>query len=142
MTLQNIIDSILTYIDYRILLIYKHAKSVLPFSGFILSHIKPIALFLVLILSAIVLYQSLFYRWFGYETIPDPITDEFNYTWQGLSLRQFGLPVGWVTFSHIYKEPKYQSRGANLDEFGIISEGKRIDLKEFQKDRRPLVAIE
>lgn len=104
-------------------------------------HIKLITFFIALSLSSIVLYQSIFYRWFGYETIPFPITDEFDYAWQGLSLRQYGLPVGWTILAHIYKEPKYQSRGGNLNEFGIISDGKRIDLREFQKDRRPLIAV-
>jgi len=83
----------------------------------------------------------MFYRWFGYETIPAPITDEFDYAWQGLSLRQYGLPVGWTILDHIYKESKYQSRLASVDKFGVISDGKRIDLREFQKDRRPLIAV-
>lgn len=105
------------------------------------SHIKLITFFIALAISAVVLYQSSFYRWFGYETIPAPITDEFDYAWHGLSLRQYGLPVGWTILAHIYQEPKYQSRKANVDKFGIIADGKRIDLKEFQKDRRPLIAV-
>jgi len=116
-------------------------KSFLSLSCFIFSHIKLITFFIALTISVIVLYQSMFYRWFGYETIPAPITDEFDYAWQGLSLRQYGLPVGWTILDHIYKESKYQSRLASVDEFGVISDGKRIDLREFQKDRRPLIAV-
>ena len=111
-------------------------KSFLSLSCFIFSHIKLITFFIALTISVIVLYQSMFYRWFGYETIPAPITDEFDYAWQGLSLRQYGLPVGWTILDHIYKESKYQSRLASVDEFGVISDGKRIDLREFQKGRR------
>jgi len=105
------------------------------------SHMRLIIFFIALALSTAVLYQSIFYRWFGYETIPAPITDEFDYAWHGLSLRQYGLPIGWTILGHIYKEPKYQSRKASLDKFGIIADGKRIDLREFQKDRRPLIAV-
>lgn len=116
-------------------------KSLLSLYGFIFSHSKLIIFLLVLTISIIVLYQSIFYRWFGYETIPAPITDEFDYAWQGLSLRQYGLPVGWTILAHIYNEPRYQSRKANLDKFGMIVDGERIDLRQFQKDRRPLIAV-
>lgn len=142
MFFQEKIEIGFTYLDKLLLSAYKKIKSSIPLSNILFSHLKIITLFVTIIISIIIIYQSLFYRWFGYETIPMPITDEFNYVWQALSLRQYGLPVGWVTFSYIYKEPKYQTRGANLEGLGIISEGKRIDLYQFQKDRRPLVAIE
>ncbi len=49
--------------------------------------------------------------------------------------------MGWTILSYIYNKPKYQPRGANLEGFGLISDGKRIDLNEFQKDKRPLLAV-
>lgn len=105
------------------------------------SHKKIISLFLSVIISSMVIQQGLFYRWFNYETIPAPITDEFNYVWQGLSLRKHSLPLGWVTFSDIYRNPKYNSKQGNLAGFEIEIDGKKIDKNQFLTDRKPLIAI-
>lgn len=139
----NRIQDVLNFIDYCLASVVKKTLSLLPFLKFISSHLKLISLIISIIILTVVLQQSSFYRWFGYETIPAPTnTDEFNYVWQGLSLRSSGLPIGWVTFSYLYREPKYRSRGGNVVGFNFVTEGKKIDLGEFQKDRKPLVAVE
>ncbi len=133
----------LSLANNRLLFLYKKIKSLLPFQKSTLPYLKIVSLLVALIVSAIILYQSLFYRWFGYETVPSPtITDEYNYVWQGLSLRSTGLPIGWVTFRHIYDKPQYQSKGANLIGFKLVSEGKIITLEEFHKNKNPFIAIE
>ncbi|EKD89943.1 MAG: hypothetical protein ACD_32C00111G0008 [uncultured bacterium] len=99
--------------------------------------------FLVSILiSVIIIWQSTFYRWFGYETIPPPITDEFNYVWQGLSLRSTGLPVAWTTISHVYTGQKNNPRAGNLVGFAMKSENTLINLQEFKRNARPIFAKE
>lgn len=93
------------------------------------------------LISTIAIKQSLFYRWFGYETIPAPVTDEFDYAWQGISLRRYGIPLGWSMWSGEYMSDKYKSKGGSLDGFVISYGGKEIDLKQYLKDPTPYYAI-
>ena len=93
------------------------------------------------IVSLFVIRQSSYFRWFGYETIPIPITDEFNYVWQGISLRRYGLPLGWTTLIDGYSNPQLQTRQGVLDGFGISIEGKLIDLDQFRIDPRPITTV-
>lgn len=110
--------------------------------NFATSHYGIISFITAVIIAVIIIQQSIFLRWFGYETIPSPITDEYDYVWQGLSIREHGLPVAWSILSHIYGDAKYNSRGGNLDGFGITVDNKLINLNEFKKDSRPIIAIE
>lgn len=96
---------------------------------------------MAVLISFWIIQKSVFLRSFGYGTYPTPITDEFNYAWQGLSLRSNSLPLGWVTFSDVYKEPKYNSKYGNLNGFTIAIDGKFVDQKQFLLDKKPLIAI-
>lgn len=109
---------------------------------FIQKNLKLISTVGAACLAAFVIYQGNYSRWIGYETIPTPPLDEFNYIWQAMSLRKYGVPVGWVTFTHLYKAPNFPSRGGNLAGFGVSYDGKIVDLKSFKKDPTPVVAIE
>lgn len=109
--------------------------------NFISTHLRLFSFLIGAGIAALVIQQSIFFRWFGYETIPGPITDEYDYVWQALSLRQYQLPVGWTLSRYIYDKPKYHSRGGDLEGFGIITEGKRVGLAEFKQNSTPLVAI-
>lgn len=99
-----------------------------------------IVLAVTLIISAYIIKESLFYRWFGYETIPAPITDEYDYAWQGMSLRMYGLPIGWTMFDGVYRDEKLEPRQIDLVNFAM-NDGSPVDLKRFLSDRRPLFAI-
>ena len=109
---------------------------------FLGSYTKIFLFIIALVISTLVINKSLFLRWIGYERIPIPLTDEFDYAWLGLSLRTNGVPLAWTTYTHIYKDPNLHTRGGNLKGFGITSDGKNINLGEFKKDPRPVVAIE
>lgn len=103
--------------------------------------LKLLLFLIAVVFSVWTINQSSFLRWFGYETIPTPIIDEFTYVWQGLSLRSTGLPVSYVTDPYVYKNSKFNSRGGNIVGFGVESEGSLIDLTKFKKDPRPVIAV-
>lgn len=107
---------------------------------FIVEKSNWIILGVCLILSLVIIKQSLFYRWFGYETIPTPITDEYDYAWQGMSLRTYGLPIGWTMFDGVYRDDKLDPRQIDLVNFAM-NDGSPVDLKRFLSDHRPLFAI-
>lgn len=102
--------------------------------------LKSIQLQLVLavLITTAVIVKSSYLRWLGYERIPVPLLDEYNYIWQGLSLREYGLPVGWVTFEFLYQ--KYQNKG-KLDGLSIDVGGGAMDLASFKKENKPVHAV-
>ncbi len=108
---------------------------------FIKERSRFISLAVAIIISILVIYQSISLRWIGYEKIPTPITDEFNYAWQALSLREYGVPVAWVTFTDIYNNPNHPFKGADLKGFGLTINKQRVDLKSFKENSIPLVAV-
>lgn len=108
----------------------------------LIKHYRLITLVLAITVSFLVIKQSLFQRWFGYETIPIPITDEFDYAWQGISLYRYGLPLGWTILNDNYTNPKLNPRRGSLTGFAISIDGKIIDLNQFKVNPRPLVAID
>lgn len=80
-------------------------------------------------------------RWIGYDLIPKPFLDEYNYVWQGLSLKANGLPVGWVTFDHLYRNTSLKGRVQN---FGIsvgLPGSPVVDLNIFKKQDKTLTAV-
>lgn len=80
-------------------------------------------------------------RWIGYDLIPKPFLDEYNYVWQGLSMKEHGLPVGWVTFDHLYRPT---SLGGQVKELGISigpAGSPVVDLDKFRKQGRTLTAV-
>lgn len=89
-------------------------------------------------MAIFVIAKSSYIRWLGYERIPVPLLDEYNYIWQGLSIREHGLPVGWVTFEFIYQ--KYQNLG-KLDGLSINVGKGATTLESFKKENIPQVAI-
>lgn len=116
-------------------------KLVFVFFKFVATHFKLLSFLVAASIAGLVIQQSVFFRWFGYETVPGPITDEYSYVWQALSLRQHQVPMGWTLSRFVYDKPEYHSRGGDLDGFGIITEGKKIGIKEFKQNSTPLVAI-
>lgn len=103
---------------------------------------KKIFLFLLAIIISIwVINKSISLRKFGYENYPVPITDEFTYVWQGLSLKKTGLPMAWTLNSGIYKDKKFNPTIGNVKGFGIEIENKFIDLSQFKKNPKPLYAV-
>lgn len=104
--------------------------------------LKLIILSISLLIAAFFINQSRYLRSLGYETIPDTrITDEYNYVWQAISLKKYGLPVAWTTFTNVYSNPIYHSQKGNLQGLGISVDGKIIDLKEFKANSKPLTAV-
>lgn len=95
-------------------------------------------LLLAVLITILITAKSSHFRWLGYERIPKPILDEYNYIWQGLSIREYGLPVGWVTFEFLYQ--KYLNMG-KLDGLSINVGSGPTDLKSFKKENIPLMAI-
>lgn len=108
------------------------------------NKVKIISIILSIIILGILLQKNYYYRWIGYERIPSTtVTDEFDYVWQGLSVRETGLPVAWSTLGGVYKNPKYNPLSGNLSGFGIKVDGTLIDIKKFKENNsRPLVAVE
>lgn len=106
------------------------------------SRWKIISLIVAVVISVLVIKQSTFNRWFGYETIPGPITDEFTYVWQGLSLRKFGLPMAWTMNAGIYSDVKYNPKLGKVDGFVINVNDQKIDLNHYLIERRPLYAVD
>lgn len=117
---------------------YKQANLVFKFLN---KYWLLISFILASLISFYVIYQSIFYRWFGYETIPIPITDEFDYAWQGLSLRSNGLPVAWTILTDVYKNPKLNPANGNIRGFEPYINGEKIDINKFKKDPRPITAV-
>lgn len=114
---------------------------VLPASFFI-KHKKIFFAFLALILSVFVIYQGSYYRWLGYERIPGPTIDEFTYVWGAESLKAHGLPVGWTLYSGVFKDAKFNAIETRVDGFGIKKDGRILEVSEFRKNPRPLIAVE
>lgn len=86
--------------------------------------------------------QSRYLRSLGYEVIPDVHdADEYNYVWQAISLRKYGLPVAWTEFNGVYSNSKYQPEKGNLDGLGVSVEGKIVKLQDFKKNSRPVTAV-
>ena len=103
--------------------------------------VKKISLIIGILISVYVIYQSNFYRKFGYETIPQPITDEFTYIWQAISLEKNGLPMAWTINDGAYLNPKFKPIRGDVKGFGIENNGKNIDLKNFLNNPRPLSGV-
>jgi hypothetical protein len=101
-----------------------------------------VILVLSILIALFFINQSRYLRGLGYETIPDThITDEYNYVWQAISLKKYGLPVAWSTFTNVYSNPKYQPQKGNLQGLGISVDGKIITLEEFKKNSKPVTAV-
>ena len=107
------------------------------------SHKRDLLLFsLSIIISAFFIYKSAYFRWLGYETIPHPITDEFNYVWQAMSLRKTGMPVAWSTFTKEYTNPNNHVKlGVIKENYAMYLEDEPITLSRFKQDSIPIVAV-
>lgn len=81
-------------------------------------------------------------RYIGYEQIPELRIDEFNYVWQGLSLRKTGVPIGWVAFFDVYEGTSLPVKKGVVEGFGLRVEGKLMGWKEFTRDGAPMEAVE
>lgn len=109
---------------------------------FFKRRLKVVILILSLIVAFYYINQSRYLRKLGYETIPETeIADEYDYVWQGISLRRYGVPIGWTMFDGTYSNPKFGTRTGNVDGFKVIINGEHIDFKKFKEDPRPVVAI-
>lgn len=107
-----------------------------------MRYLRIIIVLISVAISAYFIYQSWYLRSLGYQFIPKPhITDEYDYVWQAVSLKKYGLPVAWTILNGHYSDSKYQSRKGSLQGFGLAVEGKIVDLNEFKKDSRPIYAI-
>lgn len=108
-----------------------------------MKYFNIIILLVSLLVSGVFINQSRYLRGLGYETIPEPRTvDEYDYVWQALSLKKYGLPVAWSTFTDVYSNSKYQPQKGELQGLGISVDGKIIDLNEFKQNPRPITAID
>lgn len=103
---------------------------------------KIFIIFVTLLISALIIYKGAQVRKISYDLIPSPILDEFNYIWQGLSIKKYGLPIGWVTFTEVYKNQTSGFRETKLEGLGIKKDDNVIDVFKFRKDPKPLIAIE
>ncbi len=103
--------------------------------------IKKFSIVISILVAAIIIKQTILLRQFNYGAIPSPIIDEFNYVWQARSMQEYGLPMAWTLNSGVYKNSKYSPKIGNLQGFNITDNGKKIDLKQFKQNSKPLSAV-
>lgn len=98
--------------------------------------------FLSVLVTLFFVNQSGYLRGLAYETIPDTtIADEYDYVWQAISLRKYGLPVGWSVFNGIYSDSKYKGQSGNLEGLGMKVGGRIVDIEEYKKNSKPITAV-
>lgn len=114
-------------------------KPFYPISNFLsivytLTKMRSKILMWVIIIGSALFFinQGIFNRWIGYETKPAVMLDEFDYVWQGLSLRTTGLPIAWSTYPDLYKQ---LPGGFNKQ----IDNG--LDADKFRNHPQPIVTI-
>lgn len=98
-------------------------------------------IFIFLTLSIIALGHQK--RSVAYWIVPDSgILDELSYTWQGLSIRQVGIPIGWSD-SGVYHGGDINKRGmiGGIKDFYIQQNDKEINITNISKAVRPYYAI-
>jgi len=105
---------------------------VTPKKSLKLSTFKSI-IFLILMtfFTVWVIISGSYYRWLGYERIPTPSLDELTYTWQGLSLRERGIPIAWGLYPGIYMNQAVGFIAGNLSGFGIKTNEGDIGIREY-----------
>lgn len=99
-------------------------------------------LLLAILIAIHIIVRASEIRWMGYDIIPKAFLDEYNYVWQALSLKSTGLPVGWVTFEHLYRTPN--SLSGNIVDLGIrvgSPDNPVVDLDNFKKQGKTLIAV-
>jgi hypothetical protein len=107
-----------------------------------MKHFEPLLFLISLLLAVFFINQSRYLRGLAYETIPDShVTDEYDYVWQALSLKKYGLPVAWTLFNGVYSSPKYQAEKGSLQGLGIVVSEKIVDVREFKKKPKPVTAV-
>ncbi|MCX6726944.1 MAG: hypothetical protein NTY75_03985 [Candidatus Shapirobacteria bacterium] len=100
-----------------------------------------ICLMVAILISFWVVRKSVSLRWFGYGSYPTPITDEFDYVWQGVSLKRYGLPMAWTILNGVYINVKLNPKQGDVEGFGInVGEG-IVNWEKFKKDPSPLLAV-
>lgn len=92
--------------------------------------------------AAFFIYQSLFLRSIGYERIPNiGIFDERNYVWQGMSLRKYGIPVGWSNLGTYEQESSIPVSDIQVDDFTLRINGQKADFKNYKDLPKPALAV-
>ena len=91
-------------------------------------------LILALALCLILLQYTIPLRTLSYSTIPESniILDEFTWAWQGMSLRNSGIPVGWSDVDAYSKEDKNRENRGAIKGFQIELDKKLVNLANFQ----------
>ncbi len=96
-----------------------------------------------LILTILVLIIGHQKRSIAYSTTPDSgILDELSYTWEGMSIRQTGVPVGWSD-SGVYHGGDINKRGevGGIKDFYIQLDGKQVNFANIHQFKTPFYAI-
>lgn len=81
-------------------------------------------------------------RKIGYNVIPDPfiILDEHTHVWQGLSIRNTGIPTAWSMLDAYKVNSKITGAGGGVDGFNIYLDGKLASWKNYQNYPKPAIA--
>lgn len=101
---------------------------------------KKLTIFLTVAILIIHLFYSHNLRSIGYDRVPDSSTimDERTYTWQGLSIRKNGIPIGWVAeIVDLYPN----RMGGDLVGFKIGRNREFPNLHNFRNFPQPLYAV-
>lgn len=104
---------------------------------------RKLQLIIVLLLTLLVTFIGHQKRIVGYWVVPDSgILDELSYPWQGLSIRQSGVPIGWSD-SGVYHGGDINKRGVvgGIKEFYIQVDDKPVNLSNIAQAEKPYYAI-
>lgn len=107
-----------------------------------LSKLKRFQLLLVFAIISFIVYQTASLRSIGYERIPTiGIFDERNYVMQGLSLRRYGIPMGWSD-SGAYEHTQGKIINVKIVGFTIRINDQIPNLLTFKDFPKPITAVE
>lgn len=97
---------------------------------------------LPLLLTLIIIGFSSKIRSLGeYDTTPKKVLDEVNYVWQGISIRQNGIPAAWSDASGYFKHIGQTIPYSNVDGFAIRTGDKKLTWQTRNELDLPLFAI-
>jgi len=100
-------------------------------------------LVLCLLLTLLITLISHQKRSVAYSTVPDSdMLDELSYAWQGMSIRQTGVPIGWSD-SGVYHGGDINKRGevGGIKDFYIQFNDQGVNFSNITKFKRPFYAI-
>ena len=98
---------------------------------------------LIFIVLIFLLKHSFDLRSINYARVPDidSILDERTWVWQGLSIRQTGVPAGWSDLDAYIKKVNGKVPYQSINGFNLSFENKSVNLQNFYFTPKPLVGV-